>query len=73
MLAQHIRCKMSASIVAFWDRRLPKYGKCLTTSSVVPGILISGGASVMPGADWYMSLVFLMLMESARLDSARSG
>ena len=48
-----------------------KHGKCLTTSRVVPDILISGGPSVMPGADWYAILVFLMLMESPRIDSTR--
>ena len=51
-------------MVALWDRRLPKYEICPTTSRVVPDILISGGPSMLPRADWYMILVFLMMMEN---------
>ena len=45
----------------------PKNGKYSTTSRIVPDSLISGGPSMLSGADWYMILVFLMLMESPRL------
>ena len=40
---------------------------CSTTSRFVSDILISKGPLMLPGAGWYMILVFLMLMESHRL------
>ena len=52
-------------MVAFLDTELRKYGKCSTTSRVVPDMLM------LPRTDWYMISVFLMLMESPRLTLIR--
>lgn len=58
-----------ALMLTAWERVLPRYMKLLTACRFCPFTVMFGSWCGFPGAGWYMTLVFLVLIRTKLLNS----